>query len=180
MSDVLGTVADLITAKGTKFYLCETLPVLVGEAVADLAAYDALTWVEVGMVESIGEFGPEGQIGSYTPLGTGIACKFRGTTDNGELSLSIAKTTTDTGLTTLIARQGNANEAAFKVELSEVGTTTEGHLVPAKHQRYVFLGLVKSARITVGTGDDVVKVSVGIPITGDIIEGAKANSQAGT
>ena len=180
MSDVLGTVRDLITSKGTKFYLCEILPVITGTEETDLAAFDALTWIEVGMVESIGEFGPEGTVGSFKPLGTSSTCKYRGTTDNGEVPLSIAKTTTDTGLTTLIARQGNATETAFKIELSEVGTTTQGHLVPAKHQRYVFLGLVKSARNAIGTGDDVVKVNVTIPITGDIIEGAKANSQAGT
>ena len=180
MSDVLGTVKELITAKGTKFYLSATTPSISGPEETDLAAFDALNWTEVGMIESIGEIGPEGNIGTFTPLGTGVACKFRGTTDNGEVQLSIAKTTTDTGLLALIARQGNPDEAAFKIELSEVGTTTEGHLVPAKHQRYVFLGLVRSARVSVGSGDEVVKVSCAIPITGVIIEGAKANSQAGT
>jgi hypothetical protein len=167
MPDVLGTVADLIASKGTKFYLCETQPELTGVEVTDLAAYDGLVWTEVGMIESISEFGPEGNIGSFTPLGTGIACKFRGSTDNGEASLTIAKTTTDTGLTTLIGLQGVADETAFKIELSEAGTG-----VGATAQRYCFLGLVKSARVTIGTGDDVVKVSVAIPITGDIIEGA--------
>ena len=171
MTDVVGTVKDLITSKGTKFYLCETVPAITGEEATDLAAFDGLTWVEVGMVESIGEFGPEGQIGTFTPLGTGVACKFRGTTDNGEVQLSVAKTTTDTGLTTLIGRQGNPAEAAFKIELSETGTVGTGQ----KPQRYVFLGLVKSARITVGSGDEVVKVSCAIPITGALIEGAKVN-----
>ena len=178
MPDVLGTVKDIITAKGTKLYYCATPPVITGVEVTDLAAFDALTWIEVGMVESIGEFGPEGNIGTFTPLGTGVACKFAGTTDNGELSLSIAKTMTDEGLLDLIALQGVASETAFKVQLSAVGTTTGGHTTPAKYQRYCFNGLVRSARITVGTGDDVVKVSVAIPVTGDIIEGAKANSAA--
>lgn len=178
MSDVLGTVADIITAKGTKFFLCETLPAITGTEETDLAAFDDLTWVEVGMIESIGEFGPEGQIGTFTPLGTGVVCKYKGTIDNGEVQLSIAKTTTDTGLITLISRQGNATEAAFKIELSEVGTTTGGHTTPAKHQRYVFLGLVRSARVTVGSGDEVVKVSCAIPIVSSFIEGAKANSSA--
>ncbi len=178
MSDVLGTVQDLIASKGTKIYLCESAPTMTGVEVDDLALFDALTWVEVGMVESIGEFGPEKAIGTFTPLGTGIACKFSGTTDNGEMSLSIAKTITDEGLNDLIALQGNPAETAFKVELSEVGTTTGGHTTPAKHHRYCFNGLVRSARVTLGTGDDVVKVSVAIPVTGDILEGAKANSAA--
>ena len=176
MSDVLGTVQNLIASKGTKFYLSATAVTMTGVDNTDLASFDALSWTEVGMIESIGEFGPENSIGSFTPLGTGTACKYAGSTDNGELSLSIAKTMTDTGLLALIARQGNPAEAAFKVELSEVGTTTGGHAVPAKYHRYCFNGLVKSARVTLGSGDDVVKVSVAIPITGEIIEGAKANS----
>ncbi len=170
MPDVLGTVKDIITAKGTKLYHCATAPTITGVEGTDLAAFDALTWVEVGMVESVGEFGPEGQIGTFTPLGTGIACKFRGTTDNGEVQLSIAKTTTDDGLLALLAKQGDPAESAFKIELSEAGTG-----VGAKAQRYVFLGLVRSARVSVGSGDEVVKVSCMIPIVGDIIEGAKAN-----
>ena len=178
MSDVLGTIQDLIASKGTKIYLCEAAPTMTGVEVTDLAAFDALTWIEIGMIESVGEFGPEKNIGSFIPLGTGVACKFGGTTDNGELPLSIAKTMTDEGLLALIALQGVASETAFKVQLSAVGTTTGGHAVPAKHQRYCFNGLVRSARITVGTGDDVVKVSVAIPITGEILEGAKANSAA--
>lgn len=171
MTDVVGTVKDLITSKGTKFYLCESVPAITGDKATDLAAFDGLTWVEVGMVESIGEFGPEGQIGTFTPLGTGIACKFRGTTDNGEVQLSVAKTTTDTGLIALIGRQGNPAEAAFKIELSETGAAGTGQ----KAQRYVFLGLVRSARVTVGSGDEVVKVSCAIPITGALIEGAKVD-----
>ena len=170
MPDVLGTVKDIITAKGTKFYLASTVPAITGNEVTDLAAFDGLTWGEVGMVESIGEFGPEGQIGTFTPLGTGVACKFRGTTDNGEVQLTIAKTTTDTGLLALIAKQGDPAESAFKIELSETGTGTG-----AKAQRYVFLGLVRSARVSVGSGDEVVKLSVAIPITGALIEGAKVN-----
>lgn len=171
MSDVLGTVKDIITAKGTKLYFCATAPTITGVEVTDLAAFDALTWIEVGMVESVGEFGPEGAIGTFTPLGTGIACKFRGTTDNGEVQLSIAKTTTDTGLLALIAKQGDPVESAFKVELSETGTAGTGQ----QAQRYVFLGLVRSARVSVGSGDEVVKLSCMIPITGALIEGAKVN-----
>ena len=170
MPDVLGTVQDIITAKGTKFYLASTVPAITGDEATDLASFDGLTWGEVGMVESIGEFGPEGQIGTFTPLGTGVACKFRGTTDNGEVQLTIAKTTTDTGLLALIAKQGDPAESAFKIELSETGTGTG-----AKAQRYVFLGLVRSARVSVGSGDEVVKLSVAIPITGALIEGAKVN-----
>lgn len=169
----VATCVDLIASKGTKIYLSSALP-----STYDVAGYDALTWTEIGMIESVGDFGPESSVGTFTPIGTGVACKFMGTTDNGEITLTIAKTSTDTGLSTLIAAQGATSSIAMKVELSEVGTTTQGHTTPAKHTRYMFPGLVKGARITVGTGDDVVKVNTSLVINGSIIEGAKANSVA--
>ena len=155
----LATCTDLITAKGTK--------ISIGSA--NLGG--SPTYTEIGMVESFGEFGPDANVGTFVPVGTGIAGKYMGTTDNGELSLTIAKTTTDTGLIALIGRQGNPAEAAFKIELSETGAAGTGQ----KAQRYVFLGLVRSARVTVGSGDEVVKVSCAIPITGALIEGAKVD-----
>lgn len=154
----LAVCTDLITAKGTK--------VSIGDKITTLSP----TYTEIGMIESIGEFGPEANTGSFTPIGTGLAGKYMGTTDNGEVQLTIAKTTTDTGLLALIAKQGDPAESAFKIELSETGTGTG-----AKAQRYVFLGLVRSARVSVGSGDEVVKLSVAIPITGALIEGAKVN-----
>lgn len=169
----VATCVDLIASKGTKVYIGNALP-----ATYDVAGYDALTWTEVGMIESVGDFGPESSVGSFTPIGTGVACKYMGTTDNGEVTLTIAKTSTDTGLQTLIAAQGATNSTAMKVELSEVGTTTAGHTTPAKHTRYMFPGLVKSAKVTVGSGDDIVKINTSLVINGSIIEGAKANSAA--
>ena len=135
MPDVLGTVQDLIASKGTQFFLSAEIPVLTGVEADDVALYDALNWTEVGMIESIGEFGPDGTIGSFTPLGTGVACKFRGNTDYGELSLVVAKTLTDTGLLALIARQGNPAEASFKVALSEAGTAGAGMEPHRPHRR---------------------------------------------
>lgn len=173
---VLATCVDLITAKGTKVFIATGTPLL--PATYDAAGYDALTWLEVGMIENVGEFGPDATIGTFTPLNTGVACKFMGTTDNGEITLSIAKTANDAGLAALIARQGNPESIAMKIQLSKVGTTTGGHTIPAKHQRYFFPGLVKGARNTVGTGDDVVKVSTALVINGAIIEAAFANSAA--
>ena len=174
MSDVLGTVQDLIASKGTQFFLCATPVELTGVLQDDIDTYDGLTWIEVGMIESMGDFGPEGTIGSFTPLGTGVACKFRGNTDNGELPLTVAKTLTDTGLLALIARQGNPAEASFKVALSEVGAPG-ANMLP---HRYFFQGLVRSARVTLGSGDDVVKVSVAIPINGEILEAKKVDHSA--
>jgi len=153
----LGTCVNLIASKGTKIYIGAELPTTY-----DAAGYDAVTWTEIGMVESVGEFGPDSSIGSYTPIGTGVACKFMGTTDNGEISLTIAKTADD-GLADLLAEVGETSSLPYKVELSD-GTT--------KGTRYMFPGLVRSAKVSIGTGDDVVKINAAIVLNGAFVEGA--------
>ena len=141
----LAVCTDLITAKGTK--------VSIGDKITTLSP----TYTEIGMIESIGEFGPEANTGSFTPIGTGIAGKYMGTTDNGELSLTIAKTTVDTGLTELVSAQKSDDPLAYKIELSD-GTA------------YTFNGLCRSCRVNVGSGDDAVKINATIAITGAITE----------
>ena len=141
----LAVCTDLITAKGTK--------VSIGDKIVSLSP----TYTEIGMIESIGEFGPEANTGSFTPIGTGLAGKYMGTTDNGEVQLTIAKTTTDTGLTELISAQKSDDPLAYKIELSD-GTD------------YTFNGLCRSCRVNVGSGDDAVKITATIAITGTITE----------
>ena len=141
----LAVCTDLITAKGTK--------VSIGDKITTLSP----TYTEIGMIESIGEFGPEANTGSFTPIGTGLAGKYMGTTDNGDVQLTIAKTTTDTGLTELISAQKSDDPLAYKIELSD-GTA------------YTFNGLCRSCRVNVGSGDDAVKITATIAITGTITE----------
>ena len=141
----LAVCTDLITAKGTK--------ISIGSA--NLSGSPSYT--EIGMVESFGEFGPDANVGSFTPIGTGVAGKYMGISDNGELTLTIAKTTTDTGLQELIAAQKSDDALAYKIVLSD-GT------------EYTFNGLCRSCRNNVGSGDEVVKVTAIIAISGDLIE----------
>lgn len=169
----LGTCVDLIASKGTKVYL-STGAVPSGSTVT---GWDALSWTEIGLVESVGEFGPDSSIGSFTPIGTGVACKFMGTQDNGEISLTIAKSSDD-GLALLLNQVGETASIPMKVELSDEGATTSGHTTPAKATRFCFPGLVKGSRYNIGTGDDVVKVNTSLVINGSIIEGAAADSSA--
>jgi hypothetical protein len=169
------TCSGLIVSKGTKLFMltdtsATTLQTSLAAAVnpaAILTAYDAtgMVWEEIGGVESIGEFGPEAPLGTFTSMKTGVPCKFRGATDYGEIPLTLAKTTL-TGITEFIGLQDDAENVVtyFKLQLSNKGAT--------KYQRYYFCGFVRSIKITVGTGDDVVKVNSAIVIRGAIYEGA--------
>ena len=123
----LATCNDLIAGKGTKVYVSATLP-----ADYEIATYDALTWTEVGMIESVPEMGPNASVGTFTPIGTGKVCKYLTTEDIGDIALPIAKTS-DAGLVILEANERTGANIAFKVELSDMGTGTG-----AKASRYCF------------------------------------------
>jgi hypothetical protein len=149
MADVIGTCVDLIASKGTKLYIGAALP-----ATNDQSGYESVSWTEVGLVESFSEFGPNHNIGSFTPIGTGVACKYMGTADYGEISMVIAKSTTDSGLQDLMAHVGDVDKLPFKIALSNTAAT--------KSTCYYFPGLTKSAMVNIGSGDELVRVNVTI------------------
>ncbi|MCK7461125.1 MAG: hypothetical protein MZU84_03210 [Sphingobacterium sp.] len=137
-------------SKGTKLYIGDTLP-----GTFDQAGYEAVSWTEVGMVESYSEFGIDHNIGSFTPIGTGVACKYKGAADYGEISMTIAMTTEDSGLNELLAHAENPNDKLpFKLALSNTGVT--------KPTCYYFPGLTKSAKTNIGGPDELVRANVTI------------------
>lgn len=176
----LGSCVDIIGAKGTRVFIGAALPASYTES-----GYEAVTWTEIGMIESIGEFGPEATIGSFTPLATGIACKSMGVSDNGEITISVARST-DTGLAALIAHQGQTANRPFMIQLSDYGDPKTGVSLSAdswpgvatgaKASRFFFPGLTKSTRTSIGTGDDTVKLSATIVINGAFITAAPEDS----
>lgn len=158
----LASCTDLIASKGTKFYIGPQIPENFDFSAS---SYAGLEYTEVGMIESIGEFGPNYNIGSYTPIGTGVACKYMGSADYGEISLTIAKTTTDSGLQALLAHVGNVKSRAFRITLNNAGSGQN-----ASGTNYYFPGLTKSATVNIGTGDDVVRVNVTVVPVREFIE----------
>lgn len=60
------------------------------------AGYEALTWVEVANVESIGEIGAESAIASFTALKGGVR-KRKGSANFGTLTVTVGRDATDAG-----------------------------------------------------------------------------------
>lgn len=88
--------------------------------VTTLAALKALTeWVEIGDVESIGEFGPQAQDVSFTPLKGPSVQHLKGAIDNGMLPVIYAHNPLDPGQIALRAAAGTKFEYAVKIVLSD-------------------------------------------------------------
>ncbi len=75
---------------------------IVADVPADLSddpttGYPSLTYVLVGEVGSIGEFGGTRQIAEFTPVDTGIVAKRAGSINYGDMALNLARDATDAG-----------------------------------------------------------------------------------
>lgn len=123
-------------ASGTKVY--------IGAAVtsepADAAAYAALSWTEIGDVESLGDYGDESSTLSATTLQDERAFKVKGPRDAGTIPITVLDRPDDAGQLALIAAEGTKFNYPFKVVPPNRLT------VSGTDQVEYFIGLVMSKR----------------------------------
>lgn len=152
-----------ITASKTKLSVGGTT------ACDTVSEYDALTWVAVSDVTNYGEFGPQYQEITYTPIETGVVKRLKGALDNGNLQLELARNPDDAGQADLIEALASYDNINVKVELNDKPTGAG-----AKPTRFFFPCKVMAYRPVIGDGNRVVGATVQLGIDGDVLEGAKA------
>lgn len=113
------------TNSGAKFYVCATAK----ETDLDLAAFEALTWVQVKGVGSHGETGTNTNIVSYDTWDTEFVQKAKGTSNAGDPEIELARIAADAGQVLLRSMGDHFNKSnfAFKIEKNDApvgGTPT--------------------------------------------------------
>lgn len=83
------------------------------------SALAALSFTEIGDVESIGEFGPQAQDVSFTPLKGPSVQHLKGAIDNGMLPIVYAHNPLDPGQIALSAAAATKYEYAIKIVLND-------------------------------------------------------------
>lgn len=122
----------------------------------DEAGYAAKTYVAVGEVTTIGDFGGEYALVTHQPLDTRGVKKGKGSFNNGTLSPTLAMDGTDAGQAQMRAALASDSSYAFRVTLQD-GTIN------------YMMGKVMSFRTTVGEADSVVTGSPTIEVDSDPI-----------
>lgn len=117
----------------------------------DLAGLEGLTYVEIGSVESIGEFGPQAQDVAFTPLKGPSVQHLKGAIDNGMIPIVYAHDPLDAGQIALRTAQGTKFEYAIKIVLSDEADAND---TPTT---FYGRGPVFGNRMNVGGANDVRK-----------------------
>jgi len=152
-------MADIFTATGAKIFIGPSVL-----AATDTAAeFAALTWTEIGLVESIGEYGDESSAVTFNAIGDGRTRKAKGSRDAGTLAITCAHDATDVGQVAVVAAEATYNNFAFKVALPNRLNATGADEID------YFRGLVMSKRLNVGGNDNVVRINFSVGINSPII-----------
>lgn len=117
----------------------------------DMATLEGLTYVEIGNVESIGEFGPQAQDVSFTPLKGPSVQHLKGAIDNGMLPIVYAHDPLDAGQIALRAAAGTKFEYAVKIILADEADANDNATI------FYARGPVFGNRMNVGGANDVRK-----------------------
>jgi len=151
---------EIFTANGSQIFIGPAVTKTTNTA----SQFAALSYLEVGLVETLGEYGDESSASTFNPLGSGRVLKGKGSRDAGILPLTVGYDATDEGQQALIAAEATNNNFAFKIVLPNRPNPT------GTDEIHYFRGLVMSKRKNVGSSDNVVRNTFNIGINSEIIE----------
>lgn len=140
------------TSAGTKIFIGAALPLTY-----DKAGFEAVVWEEIGEVTDLGEFGREYALVTHNPLGDRRTVKRKGSYNDGQVAMQMARVPSDDGQDDLIAARDSDDSFAFKVVLQD-----DTHLY--------FSAQVMSYTTNVGSVDQITSAAVALEIDNDILE----------
>lgn len=149
------------TAAGTRLYIGTTgIPANISDLTEQqaLAEFVADSYVEVGEVENLGEYGDESEDVTFASLGDSRTRHFKGTRDAGTAAIVVGADITDQGQLALEAAEASHLDFNFKVVNNDALTLGGSGSID------YFYGKVMSKRKNVGDVNNVVRknFSVGI------------------
>lgn len=137
----------------------------VNNAANTASAYAALSpYVQVGEVETLGEFGDSSQAVTFLSLTDARVRKLKGANDAGDIALTVANDPLNAGQIAMVAASNTQFSYAFRVTLNDGADGNDTDTV------LYFRGKVMSRRLNVGGANDITKRSFTIGIDSAIVE----------
>jgi hypothetical protein len=146
---------SVLTSTGTLLAVVAAQP-----ATVDAAGFGALTFVNVGEVTDLPEYGASAEVVTHQPLATGITEKYKGFINNGSMSVSLARDADDAG------------QAVLSLGVTGINKNTE-HSFRVTYQDGsidYFTGKIFSYTKAPGSANSMVSSTVQIEINSVIVE----------
>lgn len=140
------------TSAGTKLSICAAAP-----ATYNGPGFAALTWVEVGEISDLGEFGRQYALVSYNLLGDRRTVKRKGSYNDGTIAAQMARVPTDAGQAIITAALDSDASYSIKIVLQD-GTI------------FYTSAQIMSYTTNIGSVDQITSATVNMEIDNDIIE----------
>lgn len=127
------------------------------------------TYVEVGEIEDLGEFGDTFSSVTFTSLRDGRVRKYKGTADAGDLTLAVGLDNGDVGQNAVKAAHKDRSKGDYniKITLNDGDPEATPAITPTT---FYFRGKVMNNTVAAGAADNVVRRNITIGINSDIIE----------
>ncbi|MDR7147057.1 hypothetical protein [Rhizobium sp. BE258] len=133
-----------------------------------VADFSAVTWVEIGQLESIGTFGDTAAEITFDNIGLGRTQKLRGNKNAGNMELVMGIDAADAGQIALLAAFNTNYDYAFKVEFTDKPNTGAS----PKNSTRQFIGKVMSASEALDTANSVAKMTASIGVNSNVVRTA--------
>jgi len=153
-------MGDIQTTSESQFFISNAA---AAATVDTLAEYEALTWIEIGLTEDLGEVGDTSPAVTGTAIADGRVRKVKGARDAGTQAVIAFHDPLDVGQQALIAAEGTKSNYAFKLILSD---QPSGGSPTTQYYR----GMVMSKVMRLGVADNIMRRVFNIGINSAITE----------
>lgn len=153
-------------AAGTKVYIGSTnIPPNLNDLddAAALLLFEADSYIEIGEVENVGEYGDESQDITFASLADSRTRHYKGTRDAGVMPLVVGDDPEDEGQIACIQAEASNLDFNFKVQLNNAIT------LGGTGQIDYFYGKMMSKRKNVGDVNNVVRSNFAVGINSRIV-----------
>ncbi|MBF8679854.1 hypothetical protein [Pseudomonas fulva] len=154
---------NLNTAAGCRLYIG-------GKTGADTETkYKADTYVRVGEIEDLGEFGDTFSPVNFTSLDNGRVRKYKGTADAGDMTMVVGLDNGDVGQKAVAVAHKDRAKGNYNIKVT-LNDGDPGATPPILPTTFYFGARVMNNKVAAGSADNVVRRNVTLGINTDILE----------
>ena len=156
-SQATGTLGATISVSATPL-------VDVYASAAMISQFQALTYVAIGLVENLGEFGRQFELVTFVSISDARTLKLKGPYNDGQLQMTVAYDLSDAGQTVLSGAVNTVDQNTYPFKVVFVGASTY-------FDHIYFGGKIMSYRIQAGAANSVLRALVAIEVNTQVFVG---------